>query len=429
MFTKMFVGGFKLEDSAIYESRELAIKDGYHIIKKTDTGEKSHLNSTYAEYSVIYKMNKIEEIVKNIFVYIFEFLKVFSEITNKWKNEIRVGTKKDKIFIKIQPRLPTLNSEVQEISSIHTKNVSPEKTGLTVQRTHSQEIPSADPLVQGTHPTPNVPIVKKNNSPASQFIEKIEQSRQLKRARYEDQETNQIYLINEIDRYLEFLQTPSPIKHDLIYVCIGAGDSFSQILPGFVFDFLEKEQVVKTIMFENSHLTLEGHVFYSNLKTLYDHSYKKSSNIPQEKAIPVLPNLVRDYEFHQFLCGYPDLDQGVLEDLAPDGPIKRYETAWPKKKRDKAVDALKTYLQKELEAGKKVVIGDHKGGLTQNDVALYNELVAEFPGKVHFLHAWGKLNLMISESISQEAIKVCYSGETSQAPWTYYKNLGECLIK
>jgi hypothetical protein len=61
---------------------------------------------------------------------------------------------------------------------------------------------------------------------------------------------------------------------------------------------------------------------------------------------------------------------------------------WPTKKQlTEAQTAFEDYIRKELKAGKTVILGDHRGCLQADKIKLYNELVNEFPGKVHFLWA------------------------------------------
>jgi hypothetical protein len=90
-----------------FETIKLAKDNGWSIKQiNSQQPTRSIKNQEYTGYIAYYKMNKIHEMAKRIFISIFEFLSILPEKTESWKWEVNNKTIKDTIFIKTINPIP-----------------------------------------------------------------------------------------------------------------------------------------------------------------------------------------------------------------------------------------------------------------------------------------------------------------------------------
>lgn len=235
---------------------------------------------------------------------------------------------------------------------------------------------------------------------------------------------NDAIMKGEIDKLAHFFKSEPLDTHTTLYVCIGAGQSADQVWPGFVYDaLLKKQESIKTLLFENIDQKFDTKVSHFEMFSAIARVFLKNHPSP---SAPDLNGVNKNYKIHQFLCGLPDM-VGTQDAIDPKTYKMVANTYWPQaKEKEEMWQAFKGYIRKELEAGKQVVLGDHRGPIDveQPLVAYYNELVLEFPGKVHFMWAWLKVNVITSQVIKEEDCNPIKDSEF----WTYHKELLDCTI-
>jgi hypothetical protein len=216
----------------------------------------------------------------------------------------------------------------------------------------------------------------------------------------------------EITKFFDFLKYEKVGTHSIVYVCLGAGQEASQVWPGFVFQNLEEGKKVKTLLFEQLHCKFGGTDYFTALQKEYG----------EGKEMPFTNKLKDHYAVRQFLCGYPD----CAVDTADPNKYKMIGNLyWPTKKQlTEARASFEAYLRKELKAEATVVLGEHRGGITNEIVQLYNQLLQEYPGKVKLVWGWGGCNLFTEEKITEED---CDPTKKSK-PWTHTPSLRNCRI-
>lgn len=204
--------------------------------------------------------------------------------------------------------------------------------------------------------------------------------------------------------------------HDIVYLCIGAGDKTDQIWPGFVFDAVSHDKKIKTLLFEQFKLGVDQNNFYEKMAAL--------SN--EEEMGSLTPKLQDNYHVYQFSCGYPDDEDSRDQEPAY---LMTGNVLWESQKHlHESKDLLEAYIRKELEQGKTIVLGEHRGligDMGHQTITLYNQLREEFPNQVHFLWGWGSCNLMTSKKIEEDD---CQPAPPTEA-WTYFASLKDCFLE
>jgi len=228
------------------------------------------------------------------------------------------------------------------------------------------------------------------------------------------------WMLEETTKLQTFLNSSKQqvSEHDIVYICVGAGDVEAQIWPGFIVDALMKKRKILTILFEFDRP-------YSPL-----HAYGRLSEC-SEKRIPA--DHLNNFDMKQFLCGLPCADTKNLQDDPITDSTDGYQLVkkahhWKNGEMVReCCEGISEYITKLVKEGKQVVLGDHRSGAIDGPLLeTYNRLVKECPGQIHFLWAHEERNWFTSKSITESDLP----GEMEPIPeaWLHYPRLADCKI-
>lgn len=231
----------------------------------------------------------------------------------------------------------------------------------------------------------------------------------------------------EIGKFENFLiaQQSAPIEIDVAYICIGHGSVSEQVWPGFIFEALQEEKRVETLLIEDG-------CKYSQDSDLTDLFTEYSAYLqvdPNKEAIEKLDT----FSVKQFLCGFPNdqLDNDSFEDSMSSTTTAIYPVMgniyWKNRKQATSVlENFNKYIEKILSQGKKVVLGDHRGWLDPKNqlVSIYNAWIKKYPDQIYFLWGWEQVNLMTNRPLTAGDL----DPKKHSFPWTYHNKLATTTL-
>lgn len=201
----------------------------------------------------------------------------------------------------------------------------------------------------------------------------------------------------ELTKFISFLKSEiaKPSDDHLVYFSAGHGTVQDQIWPGFVFEALQNDQKVRTILIEQGWKYPDYHRAYVEMINQY-----KANYLDQR---PDFENHLPNFSVSQFLCGLVDSGSKLYDPAEKIFDISR--PRWKDKKQLEEAEALlPQYFEKLLSEGKQVVIGFHIGGfgLDEQLVSIYNQLIEKYPKQLHFVWGWGHFNLVTHQKINEK---------------------------
>lgn len=323
-------------------------------------------------------------------------------------------------------RLKKLKAE--DTSASKKVDVSAQKAGIKTssaqvqveKKTVEPKIPATTEEVPKVTTTANLFDVEENNARIA-LIDKFENSAPEIFPGYKKPNEIQDLYHAEIQKFETFLEEEmkETSNDDLVYFCAGHGSVHEQVWPGFVFEALQKDQKVKTILVEQGFKYPEFRQGYAAMITHYEGNY-----LDQE---PDIIKKFQNFSVNQFLCGLVSSNDRFESDKKVNPDISK--PVWRSKEQvNHVVELIPQYLEKLLSEGKQVVIGDHQQYITENDflVKVYNGLIEKYPDQLHFLWGWQRTNALTDKIITKSTIDEGSYPEAPESPkenWKKYDNL------
>ncbi len=198
-----------------------------------------------------------------------------------------------------------------------------------------------------------------------------------------------------LDLFLKANDCP-PTENSFLYLCAGAGSATEQVYPGFIFDALSKGMQVQHLLFELPGWKIEDAQGMISCREAYINAEVPENN--REAALEACSDLSK-YSVSQFLCGLP-------------------QEGWTEINNN-----LEAYMERYLQKGGCVVIGDHRGAIYSEEpvVQIYNKLLEKYPGQIRFFWAHEGKNAVTQAPLTED------KEEVSPEDWVVYQKLASCL--
>lgn len=270
----------------------------------------------------------------------------------------------------------------------------------------------------------------KSNRHISDFNHKFESSCPTLVAKIREEKLDYVKKFhNELDRFEAFLKlqiTNIESVPDLVYISVGHGESHDQIWPGFVFEALNQNKDVLTILLEKAPFKFpydQNEKAFDLMSNLHKDLFEKEND---------LFNKLSHYQLEQFLCGLPEFDSKCEEGMTEEifkiylivSNMLYYKT---NKQKIRVIELYGLYIETLLNSRRTVILGDHRGAIYPENnllVELYNSLVDHYPNQLKFVWGWHGVNALTSEKITWEDV----DPEKLTDKWTIYTNLKDCIF-